>query len=230
MPRPLPALLRVALASLAVACAPKTPRPAMPAPPADPPAAASAGLGERYADADFAFAFPEGWMPFPPSGAARIIVRSPGAGALAADETGAPLQVGLAVEVYEGPYTSPDDFAAQVRAGVEGDPAVEHLHRVESWDVPVCGGYTGRLHVFEFDKAGTDRRSQYQKLSVVDSWGRGWIALSWAVASRESRLVAGDSPLTLRLRPWVASFCPAPGQIDDEALRRGLEGAETGPG
>jgi hypothetical protein len=138
--------------------------------------------------------------------------------------------VGLAVEVYDGPYTDPDAFAALVREGVEGDPSVERLHRVESWDVPICGGFSGRLHVFEFDKAGTDRRSQYQKLSVVDSWGRGWIALSWAVASRESRLVAGDSPLTLRLRPWVLAFCPAPGEIDFDALRRGLEGAETGPG
>lgn len=212
----------VLVAALA-ACAPKPAPPSAPMPAPTPPPPA---LWETYADADFALRFPLGWMPFPPAGAARIIIRSPGTGALAADETGAPLQVGLAVERYDGPYDSAEAFSALVRAGVEEDPAVEQLHRVESWDVRLCGDRTGRMHVFEFDKAGTDRRSQYQKLAVVDASGRGWIALSWAVASRESRLVAGDSPLTLRLRPWVQAFCLQPGEVDTEALKRGLEGAD----
>lgn len=160
-----------------------------------------------YNDGEFSLSFPASWMPLPPSGDARLVVLSDGSTTPSTDENGEPVQVGVAVERYDGPFDDAVEFTALVVEGVRGDPAVETLHRLDTIGLRLCGDRRAEWSVFEFDKAGTDRRSQYQKVSLVDATGRGWIALAWVVAGRDSHLVAGDSALTVQLRGLLKTFC-----------------------
>ena len=218
MRRLLPAL------SLAMACAPRAPQVgAAGARSVAPTGPEIRTVGEGwtvYTDGTFGMAFPSDWQPLPPSGPARFVALGNGIGLPAEDEHGDPLQVGLAVEAWPGPWADLDAFLAEVVTGVEHDPAIEQLHRLTTYDTAICGTWPARMAIFEFDKAGSDRRSQYLKLVALDRAQQGWIALGWSVAGRDSALVKGDGLMVRNLEPWLRSFCPEVDRVDLRALQQ----------
>lgn len=187
--------------------------------PSYPKAEHPAATGWTVASAGTAkIAVPEGWRIVDGIQPAMLIYRQgDGEGVPAADETGAPLQIGLSVERFEPQQDSTDVIAKDIanRASANRDWKLNGPELTEA--VVLSDESRATLITTGFFK-GADRRSFYLKLVAKGRNHEVWVVTGYIVAGTNSALATRNSPLAVWLRAHVVSLTLNGSDINSKSI------------
>lgn len=163
-------------------------------------------------------AVPKSWRTMDGMGGTKLLRIGDGIGLPPVDEIGGPLQVGIAGKQH-GSYSSLEQLVTELANEMSKDPKVEKVLNRKEESVQLCGNQMGSFVQVQFDKGGTERRSLYQQVAMIDRNGVGWSIAAFIVASRESRLTQSSSELAQALAVWPKSLCAAPDEVNLAPVR-----------
>jgi hypothetical protein len=172
-------------------------------------------------------AVPKEWRNFDGIQPSMLIYRQgDGISVPAADETGAPLQIGITVERFAPTADSLETVAKKTAAGAARDPRLQPEGEERLIPVVLSDQRQGLLQTKVFIKS-TYRRSLQIKLFVKDADTAVWVASGY-IGGKESRLPTADSHLAAWLRAHLLSLT-ADEKIDTKALETAYRTFATVP-
>lgn len=163
-------------------------------------------------------AVPNGWRSM--DGIKRtmpIYRQGDGIGVPAADETGAPLQIGLTVEKFPVAKESTETIARELVKSATKNPQLEMVGKESVEAIKLSDKTAATLVVTEFIKNGS-RRSLQMKLIAKDSSGQIWIVTGFLVGDKDSKWPTPQSKLVTWLRAHVVSLTLTGMEIDRKSL------------
>lgn len=163
-------------------------------------------------------AVPKGWRNFDGIQPTMILFRQgDGIGVPFADETGAPLQLGLTVEKFATTTDSTEAVAKKTDEGASADPRLKGVGEAQLSPVVLSDGTEGTLLIREFIKSA-HRRSLQMKLIVKDADATVWVISGYIVGGKDSQLPTPSSPLATWLRAHLLSLTMTGKAVDPATL------------
>lgn len=193
---------------------------------ADKPPITTAVSWEVATSSPVSVAVPKDWRNFDGM-APRIVIyrQGDGVGVPAADETGAPLQIGLTVEKFATSNDSTELIAKETAGGAARDPRLESIGDGTFVPVTLSDRTEGTFFTKEFIKS-VHRRSLQMKLVVKDADRRVWVVSGYIVGGKDSRLPTPNSPLALWLKAHMLSLTVGGQAIDPKPLEAAYNAGE----
>lgn len=194
------------------------------APATQPDAAQDQALWRQHRQKEFSLAVPAGWrelelMP----GKYVLYLSGDGVGAPLMDETGQPIQTGLAVERYPETKATPAQGAAHNLKRLAAEEGFRILGEGEVLPLKLSDGTPAVLLSVEFLRTDKDRRCRYEKLFTVTGDGTGWVVTAWIVTGDRSLFAQKHAHVVQRLRAHAVSLCFDPAKYSDAAVRAAYE-------
>jgi len=178
---------------------------------------------------EFTIAVPKGWRKLPELVLNNVVyLNGDGIGAPVVDETGNPIQIGMAVERYGKVKDSAVEGAKRNLGTLEYDPRLKVLSKNPPQPLKLSDGTDAafnRVLLIE-DRS---RKSLQMKLFAADSNSRGWVVSAWIVTGRDSQFIENNAPLENRLRAHVTSLCFDQSKFNTSALAAAYGGRPTQP-
>ena len=170
--------------------------------------------GEPYVGQGFALVIPPGWRNITElaSGNRKLYLNGDGIGVPAMDETGAPLQVGMMVEMWANTKDSLEKGVESLISNARRNRRLEFVNEAKVDSYRLNDGTSAALLTMEFIKEGS-RRSLQMKLLAKDSNSSGWIVSAFVVGGKDSTIPTADSTVVKLLRAHVTSFCFDPAKL-----------------
>ncbi|MGH9814142.1 MAG: hypothetical protein ACRD4T_13500 [Candidatus Acidiferrales bacterium] len=192
---------------------------AITAPPACPADKGGESPWEVVAVGPGRLAVPRGWRSIDRIKPTMPVYRQgDGLGVPALDETQAPLQIGLAVEMFPGSKESVKAIMSGLIAGARKAPRLELVGKVSVETVKLSDGTEAMLLKAEFIKEGS-RRSLQMKLVAKDADSNAWIVSGHLVGGKESKWPTAKSSLARWLEVHLTSLSLDEKKFDPERVK-----------
>jgi len=172
------------------------------------------GSGEPYVGEGFALVIPPGWRNITDLafGNRKLYLNGDGIGPPAIDETGAPLQIGMTVEMWANTTDSLEKGLEDLISNAKRNRRLEFVGEAKVDSYRLTDGTNAALLTMGFIKEGR-RRSLQMKLLAKDSDSNGWIVSAFLVGGKDSTIPTADSTVAKLLRAHVTSFCFDPARL-----------------
>lgn len=163
-------------------------------------------------------AVPKGWRNLDRIQPAMLIYRQgDGLSLPTADETGAPVQIGLTVEKFPREDEGTEAIAKEIAKGASRNPDLKMIGQERIETIVLSDRTKATLITSEFIKA-TTRRSFYMKLVAKSDSGDVWVATGYIVAGRDSDWPKDKGQLASWLRAHVVSLTVTGKEVDRKPL------------
>jgi predicted HTH transcriptional regulator len=176
----------------------------------------------------FAIAVPRDWQnldKFSP----RVLVYRQGDGIVvpATDEDEKPIEIGITVEKVKT-ERSLEEGARSIVAAAREDSSLEIAARPTFEPIKLADGNDAILVIMEAAK-GPERRALYFKMLTKTDQGTAFIAGSFLIAGKNSKIPTIESSLAKWLRAQVTAFVRDPAKLSVEKVKAAYQEKEKNP-